>query len=356
MRGRLAPSPTGALHLGNARTFLLAWLSLRAQGGTVVLRIEDLDGPRIKPAATQSVIEDLHWLGLDWDEGPDVGGPWGPYLQTERGPLYEQAFERLRAAGVLYPCGCSRSDIERAASAPHPGEEGPRYPGTCRPATRTPSILPPATELPATELPSTELPATELTPAVAATGGAEQGGRSGAAVAAAWRFLTPTEPQRFTDGRHGPQVHDLQATLGDFVVRKANGTPAYQLAVVVDDAAMRITEVVRGDDLLSSTPRQLLIYRTLNWEPPQFYHVPRMIGPDGRRLAKRHGDSRLAMYREAGLSPERLVGQLASSMGLLEPGRECQPRDLIARFDWDRIQRQPTVCHPLDWLPSRPTG
>ncbi|MFM9066472.1 MAG: tRNA glutamyl-Q(34) synthetase GluQRS [Planctomycetota bacterium] len=352
MRGRLAPSPTGALHLGNARTFLLAWLSLRAQGGTVVLRIEDLDGPRIKPAATQSVIEDLHWLGLDWDEGPDVGGPWGPYLQTERGPLYEQAFERLRAAGVLYPCGCSRSDIERAASAPHPGEEGPRYPGTCRPATRTPSILPPATELPAAELPAPELP-----PAVAAAGKGEQGGgRSGAAVAAAWRFLTPTEPQRFTDGRHGPQVHDLQATLGDFVVRKANGTPAYQLAVVVDDAAMRITEVVRGDDLLSSTPRQLLIYRTLNWEPPQFYHVPLMIGPDGRRLAKRHGDSRLAMYREAGLSPERLVGQLASSLGLLEPGRECQPRDLIARFDWDRIQRQPTVCHPLDWLPSRPTG
>jgi glutamyl-tRNA synthetase len=336
MRGRLAPSPTGALHLGNARTFLLAWLSVRAQGGTVVLRIEDLDGPRVKPAATQSVIDDLHWLGLDWDEGPDVGGPYSPYLQTERGLLYDRAFERLRAAGVLYPCICSRKDIERAASAPHPGEEGPRYPGTCRP--------PPLLHSP------------ELNSSVAVAPGAEQGMNPGAAVAAAWRFITPAQPQCFTDGRHGPQIHDLQATLGDFVVRKANGTPAYQLAVVVDDAAMQITEVVRGDDLLSSTPRQLLIYRTLNWEPPRFYHVPLMIGPDGRRLAKRHGDSRLSIYREAGLSPERLVGQLASSVGLLEPGRECQPRDLITRFDWELVQRQATVCHPQDWLPGQSTG
>ncbi len=310
VRGRLAPSPTGALHLGNVRTFLLAWLSLRAQQGTVVLRIEDLDGPRVKPESTRQLIDDLRWLGFDWDEGPDVGGPCGPYIQSERTVHYLRAFEELRTAGRVYPCVCSRTDIQVAASAPHPGDEGPRYPGTCRGKF------------------------------VDADDALRQSGR-----APAWRVLVPDEELHFIDAFHGPLSMHVQQEVGDFVVYKQSTTSAYQLAVVVDDAAMQITEVVRGADLLSSTPRQILLQQWLGYLSPCYLHLPLVVGPDGRRLAKRHGDTRISSFRDAGIPAELLVGLLAHWSGLSETLEPVMPRDLIEQFDWRAVPANPVVAN-----------
>ena len=299
--GRLAPSPTGAQHVGNARTYLIAWLSARARGGRVVLRVEDIDSPRVKPKAAEGLLEDLRWLGLDWDEGPVV--------QTQRLPLYESALRRLREQELVYPCTCTRGDIERAASAPHQEHEGPVYPGTCA-------------------------------------------GRRAADAAAlagrvhAWRFRLPTGDVSFTDGFRGPTRIDLHEVGGDFVVWTAAGTPAYQLAVVVDDADLGVTEVVRGDDLVPSTPRQLLLYEALGLRPPAFVHVPLVVGPDGRRLAKRHGDTRLATLRAAGVRPERLLGLLAWSCGWLDRVEAVTARDLLPLFRLETIPRAPFVLTP----------
>ncbi len=426
IRGRLAPSPTGALHLGNARTFLLAWLSLRAQGGQVVLRIEDLDGPRVKPESVAQLIDDLQWLGLDWDEGPaakvkvpqlprllskpptgprskpptqpltqsptqspfqspiatrpadqlnsqaclgslvDSGelgelgelGEFGPYVQTRRLAWYQAAWERLAEAGRIYPCRCSRTDIERAASAPHVGDEGPPYPGTCRPERRGAASSLVAAPGPNSAQPG---PNSDAQPGPnsdaglrsgldAGPGGGPPGGRVSGDLRErppAWRFRVPggdAAVVRFRDGFLGEQVGDVAATSGDFVVWKGSGTAAYQLAVVVDDAAMAITEVVRGDDLLSSTPRQLLLYEALGLRPPRFWHVPLVVGPDGRRLAKRHGDTRIRWFRDAGIPPERLVGWLAWQSGLGECGAASRPADLIDRFGWSKVPRERIVC------------
>lgn len=301
--GRLAPSPTGAQHVGNARTYLLAWLSLRSRGGRVILRIEDIDSPRTKRGADEQAIEDLRWLGLDWDEGPDIGGPHAPYVQTQRLSLYQESLEKLKAAERVYPCTCSRSDVEAAASAPHAGQEGPVYPGTCA-------------------------------------------ARSAADAAAlgdqkfAWRLRTSDATRHLDDLVQGHQWLNLAADLGDFVVAKSDATPAYQLAVVVDDHAMGITEVLRGDDLLPSAFRQLELYDFLGWQPPRMAHVPLVVGPDGRRLAKRHGDTRLATLRSSGIPAERLVGLLAWSCGLIETQREIAARDLLPNFDLSRVNRE----------------
>ena len=306
--GRLAPSPTGAQHIGNARTYLLAWLAARSQQGRVVLRIEDIDSPRVKTGARQQAIDDLLWLGLDWDEGPDVGGPQAPYVQSERIPLYLEALGRLQAAELVYPCTCSRSDVAEAASAPHATQEGPVYPGMC--AGRT----------------------------VADAESLAALGRS-----FCWRFRTTHKVERFYDQVAGEQRCQIASELGDFVVAKGDGTPAYQLAVVVDDHAMGITQVLRGDDLLPSAFRQLVLYDFFGWQPPAFAHAPLVVGPDGRRLAKRHGDTRLAMLRAAGVSSRKLVGLLAWSCGLAPTKSAVSPRELVANFSLASLPRQPLV-------------
>jgi len=304
IRGRFAPSPTGPLHLGNARTALLSWLAARARGGAYVMRLEDLDAPRVRPGAEEGILADLRWLGLDWDEGPDVGGPVGPYRQSERMERYALALSRLKEGKLAYPCFCSRAEVLVAAQAPHgPGDEGPRYPGTCR----------------------------DLSP--------EEVRRRAQRRPPAWRFRVPPGEVVFQDEVHGPQRREVAAESGDFVVARADGVPAYQLAVVVDDAAMGMTQVVRGDDLLGSTARQLLLYRALGLAAPRFAHVPLLCGEDGARLAKRHGALTLAELRERGADPRAVAGLLAALSGLAPRGTRLGPRDLVAGFSLEAVPR-----------------
>jgi glutamyl-tRNA synthetase len=296
--GRLAPSPTGAQHVGNARTYLIAWLSARSQNGRVALRIEDIDSPRVKAGAAQLACEDLRWLGLDWDDDPVV--------QSERLVYYQAALERLQAQEIVYPCTCTRSDVERSASAPHLEHEGPIYPGTCsrRRARDVDQI---------------------------------------ADRQFAWRMRVGNEQIAYDEGFCGPASMDLQAIGGDFVVWKSAGTPAYQLAVVVDDAAQHVTEVIRGDDLVSSTPRQILLYRALGLEPPRFIHIPLVVGSDGRRLAKRHGDTRLQTLRNAGVAAQSLLGLLGWSCGWLDRIEPIDLSNLLSRFQLRSIPPRPFV-------------
>jgi glutamyl/glutaminyl-tRNA synthetase len=271
-RGRLAPSPTGYLHLGHARTFWVAQEQARANGGTLVLRNEDLDSTRYRMEFVDAMMEDLKWFGFEWQEGPDCGGPFGPYAQSERRRFYVSALERLRSYGLVYPCGCSRKDILAAARAPHAEDERePIYPGTCR--------SPGAGEKP-------------------------QPSRS---EGINWRFRVPEgETISFVDGHFGEQRFVAGKDFGDFVVWRQADVPSYQLACTVDDAGMEITHVVRGADLLPSTARQLLLYRALGWTPPQFYHCPLMTDDAGVRLAKRHDALSLRRLREAGRTPASL--------------------------------------------------
>lgn len=301
-RGRFAPSPTGDLHLGGACTALCAWLAARARGGRFVLRIEDIDTPRVVPGSEARILEDLRWLGLDWDEGPDVGGDFGPYRQSERTVLYEQAIERLETAGLVYPCDCSRAEIVRASSAPHPGEEGPVYPGTCRhlAAQRT-FRRPPAL-----------------------------------------RLRVPDGELLVDDALHGPRASRVAAESGDFVLQRGDGLFAYQLAVVVDDLAMGITEVVRGADLLSSTPRQVLLATMLGGKPPSYAHAPLVVSEDGSKLAKRARGVAVRHHREAGEDPGHLVATIARAIGLARDDEQAlSPSELVERFDWGKVRKGP---------------
>ena len=310
IRGRLAPSPTGALHLGNARSFMIAWLSARSQNGTMVMRMEDLDHPKVKPGSAEATLNDLRWLGLDWDEGPDSGGSYAPYIQSKRTDQYRAALSVLREKQKVYPCTCSRSDVATAQSAPHEGDDGPRYQGTCR------NLYADFNEADLA-LPKERSPA--------------------------WRFCTNEEEVAFIDGFQGPQHQQVNSVVGDFVLaRHANGA-GYMLAVVVDDAAMKITEVIRGDDLLSVTHRQLLLYKELELQPPEFTHVPLVVGIDGRRLAKRHGDTRIASLRDHGVSAEKITGLLAYWCGWAEWGEELTPQELIPRYNLSVIPSEPVV-------------
>lgn len=318
--GRLAPSPTGAQHLGNARTYLLAWLSARAAGGGVVLRIEDIDSPRVKDWAVDQAIEDLRWLGLDWDQGPDIGGPYGPYVQTERSEVYRQVLQQLIDSSKAYPCTCTRKDIELAASAPHEsssvagsdstnwltsGDGGTIYPGTC-------SGWQPGDPLPA-------------------------------AGSYCWRFRVPDAELEMVDGLLGPLRMNPRRQLGDFPLTRKSGEAAYQLAVVIDDASMGINQVVRGDDLVPSAFRQRALFNAMGLDAPRYIHVPLVVGPDGRRLAKRHGDTRLSQYRQRGVSAARIIGWAAHSVGLVETPEPITPQALLGDFQWRRVRRDPTI-------------
>jgi glutamyl-tRNA synthetase len=276
--GRLAPSPTGGLHVGHARTFLLAWVNARRSGGRVVLRIEDLDSSRTRKGMAEAAVEDLRWLGLNWDEGPDVGGPHGPYLQSQRHALYAAALADLRAREFVYPCTCTRADIRRMASAPHAEDEEATYPGTCahRRADQADDL--------------------------------ERAG-----VAFGWRFRVPDEPIAWRDGVLGEVTRNPCKEGGDFLVGRSGGVFGYQLAVTVDDAAMEVTEVIRGDDLAASTPRQLLLYEALDLRPPGFSHLALVRDQCGRRLAKRDASIKLSTLRAAGADPARLLSRLMGS-------------------------------------------
>lgn len=304
---RLAPSPTGALHLGNARTFLINWLMARQNGWEIVLRIEDLDGPRIKRGADAELIADLRWLGLDWDSGP--------VYQSARGSIYQDAIQQLLSSNRAYPCVCSRKEVELAASAPHAEDGAAVYPGTCR--DKFDSI--------------------------------ESARQSGGRMPAV-RFRVPDEAVEFDDHFCGPMRFDPARQLGDFVIAKADGTPAYQLAVVVDDAGMQVSHVVRGDDLLDSTPRQILLYRALGLEKaiPNYWHLPLVVGADGRRLAKRHGDTRLATYRQRGASAARVCSLLTRWCGIAAAPPEVTPGDLLESFRLERVPKKPIIFTPED--------
>jgi glutamyl-tRNA synthetase len=280
----------------------------RRHGWKIVLRIEDLDGPRVKAGADREAVDILQWLGLDWDEGP--------YYQLHDLSRYRAAMERLAETDLIYPCTCTRSQIALAQSAPHGDEHELRYPGTCRPDPGGTKVI------------------------------CETNGE------ACWRLRVADAPVQFTDTIHGVMAINVQQQVGDFIVATKAGLPAYQLAVVVDDAAQRVTQVVRGDDLIRSTPRQILIHQALGLDPwPQYTHVPLVLGPDGRRLAKRHGDSRLARYRQEGVRAERILGLLASwsGAGLREPMAAATFAD---RFRLDALSRDPVTFTQDDerWL------
>ena len=298
--GRLAPSPTGALHLGNARTFMIAWLRARSAGGEVIMRMEDLDHPRDKPGAAADAVADLRWLGFDWDR---------EFVQSARRDVYHGAIAKLVDKGLAYPCTCSRRDVESAQSAPHDGEQL-RYPGICRGRWRDWSAA-----------------ASAIAPRIPC-----------------WRFrVEPGTRVEFEDGFAGLCSMDVGACLGDFPLARDPDGAGYTLAAAVDDCLMGVSEVVRGDDLIKATPAQILVERALGFEPPSFFHVPLVVAADGRRLAKRHGDTRIASCRAAGLSPERVIGLLAWWSGLAEYGEEVRLADLVARFDPSALPHAPAV-------------
>lgn len=301
-RGRYAPSPTGAQHLGNARTALLAWLQTRLQGGAFVMRMEDLDLPRVQPGSAVQILAELKWMGLDWDEGQGAGGGCCPYRQSKRDDLYAAALELLDNNGLVFRCVCSRKDIRMAASAPH--GKTPKYPGTCR---HEKSIL--------HDRPHT------------------------------WRFRVPKGTTSFDDATAGRATQNVAMEVGDFVLKRGDGLYAYQLAVVVDDALMGISDVVRGMDLIESTPRQILLYEALGAPPPTFWHVPLMRDGDGRRMSKRFGSATIEDFRAGGGDARQLVGELAASLGLVEPGASLRPRDLLTMYDIDTFrQHLQLVC------------
>jgi glutamyl-tRNA synthetase len=285
-RGRLAPSPTGLLHLGHARTFWIAAQRAAERGGQLILRNEDLDQQRCRAEFVEAMIEDLRWLGIEWSEGPDCGGAFGPYAQSERRAVYLEAWRKLRDCRAIYPCTCSRRDVAQAAGAPNEGDDEPVYPGTCRPRSGQQSFAPP--DRIKDPVPNS------------CTWFDEPRGVN-------WRFRVPDGVEVcFTDLHRGALRMIAGRDFGDFIVWRRDDVPAYQLAVVVDDAAMQITEVVRGADLLKSTARQMLLFRTLGLAAPNYYHCDLVRDDVGVRLAKRHDALSIRKLRELGWTPEEV--------------------------------------------------
>ncbi len=306
---RLAPSPTGALHLGNARTFLINWALARQNGWRIVLRIEDIDTPRTKPGADAEIIAILEWLGLNWDDGP--------YYQLQNLEPCRNALDTLIGKDLVYPCACTRKDIEQAGSAPHRDDHELRYPGTCRDRH------------------------------IKIDRHSDQ--------KSAWRLKVPDEDLTFIDEVRGVQTFNVQQQVGDFVVATKAGLPAYQLAVVVDDARQHINHIVRGDDLISSTARQLWLYRMLELEGdpqhhaiPRYWHLPLVCGPDGRRLAKRHGDTRIDQYRRRGVAPERIIGLIAYWSGAVPSRTDMTAKEFVSSFDITKLPMHPITYSATD--------
>ena len=302
-RGRFAPSPSGRMHLGNLFAALLAWLDARAAGGELVLRIEDLDPERCTLERAAQVMDDLAWLGLDWDEG----GLAPDYLQSRRSHLYAAAFEELRAQGLIYPCYCTRAE-RLAVSAPHRSDGTVVYSGRC-----------------------------------AALTAEERAALEASGRRPAWRVRVPDRELTIPDGNMGWYTENLRRDCGDFILRRSDGVWAYQLAVVVDDALMGVTRVVRGSDLLDSTPRQLWLCDALNFDPPEYAHVPLLLAPDGRRLAKRDRDQELGQLQETYTAPE-LVGHLAHLAGLIPEYEPITPAQLVPLFHWDKVPKEDLVA------------
>ncbi len=300
--GRFAPSPSGRMHLGNVFCALMAWLAARAEGGRMLLRVEDLDQERCPRKYADLLEEDLLWLGLSWEEGGSRGGRHGPYYQSERTAVYQSCLEQLQNMGLVYPCFCSRAELH-AAQAPHLSDGRVLYSGRCR----------------------------RLTP--------EERAALAAQRRPAIRLMVPEETVAFTDLCYGEYQENLRQECGDFLIRRSDGVFAYQLAVTADDALMGVTQVVRGRDLLSSTPRQLYLYRLLGLRPPVFGHIPLLLAPDGRRLSKRDGDLDLGALRLR-FTPEQLLGKLAFAGGLLEREEPVTAEELIPLFSWEKLPRQ----------------
>jgi glutamyl-tRNA synthetase len=301
---RLAPSPTGHLHLGHARSFLVAWWHARSRGGRIVLRIEDLDVERVKPGMIDATLRDLEWLGLDWD-----GEPW---IQSHGIAAIESAAQDLLDRGLAYPCVCTRKEIQAAASAPHAGESTPRYPGTCRGKFTT------------------------LSEAERSSG-----------RPAALRFVVPQGAVLVEDLVLGRHTFDVERDAGDFPITRRAGFPAYQLAVVVDDARQGVSEVVRGADLIESAARQQLLQHALGLATPRWYHVPLVVDEAGRRFAKRSDDIALSRLREAGVDARDLVGWVARRSGISDAS-SATARELAPAFDMSRLPREPVVVTQAD--------
>ncbi|MBC3516129.1 tRNA glutamyl-Q(34) synthetase GluQRS [Neobittarella massiliensis] len=307
--GRFAPTPSGRLHLGNLFCSLLAWLSAKSQNGRVLLRIEDLDTQRTSEHYTRQLQRDLHFLGLDWDEGGDLGGPNGPYWQSQRSSYYQQCLDTLSSMELTYPCFCSRAQLH-AAQAPHLDDGQVLYPGTCR----------------------------DLTP--------QQIARRTQQRPPAVRLQVPDRTISFTDGHYGKVHQHLPTQCGDFILRRSDGVFAYQLAVAADDGAMGVTEVVRGRDLLSSTPRQLWLLKLLGFPAPRYAHTPLLLAPDGRRLSKRDGDVSLSALQKKGYTAADIIGRLAWLAGLQPRPQPVLPAQLAKDFSWDKVPHEDILLPP----------
>ncbi|WP_236254761.1 tRNA glutamyl-Q(34) synthetase GluQRS [Mucisphaera calidilacus] len=316
---RLAPSPTGALHLGNARTFLINWALATQNNWRIILRIEDLDGPRIKQGSDLGAIDTLRWLGITWHDGPH-------YQAADLTP-YTHAMQTLLDQRLIYPCPATRKEIEASLSAPHADDHERRYPGFHRPTTDA-------------DWQRVQQHANDR-------GLLNEGDW-------AWRLIVPDQPITIHDTFAPPARVNVQQQVGDFVIASKAGLPAYQLAVVVDDARQSITHVVRGDDLLHASARQHWLYKFLGQEDliPSYTHLPLVVGPDGRRLAKRHGDTRIASFRDAGVPPERIVGLIAYQAGITQQRTPMTAAQFATEFSLDTLPRTPVTCtqEDTDWL------
>jgi len=319
VRVRFAPSPTGALHVGGARTAIYNWAFARRHGGVFVLRIDDTDPERSTPENTAQIMRSLRWLGLDWDEGPEVGGPYGPYFQTQRMPNYQAALERMKSVGAAYPCFCSPEELEAKRATIGPEEGGRGYDRTCR----------------------------RLDPAVVAK-------RIAAGEPHAWRLAVPENRGEivFDDAVRGRVVFSAEV-MDDFVLVRADGTPTYNFATVVDDVDMHITHVIRGDDHLSNTPRQILVYEALEAPIPVFAHLPMIWGPDGKKLSKRHGAASVEAFQEQGFLPEALLNYLALLGWSLDGETTIIPAEVLkSQFSLERISKNPAIFdhEKLEWM------